>query len=375
MPMAIFGKKSLPEKKRENLARAQENLKAGRAQVSHFPLVIYLEPASVCNLACPMCPVAMGASDYQYQDKFLDHHLIEAMEEPLRSALRCFMSGGGEPFLHPYFMTLLELVRTYQPEIIFNTNGTRINRETALYLVKLSINTISFSIDAVSPEKYRAIRKGAELDQVLEAIILIRSEKKKLGVEKPYLNMQFTLMKENLEELKATVQFAYSLGINHLVIEPLSPIFSRDQTYREFFQNNYVPPDPELTATLKKLKAQAKTRLSFSSHYLEQSRFPLRCIQPWINFGVRTDARIFLCCGTNEKMGWLRPGKEESGKREEGKETGTEGRKYADFQEIWNGPAYQEFRAGIASGKYPESCQLCLEEARSPWFNSELLGQ
>ncbi len=352
--MAIFGKKSLPEKKRENLERARESLKAGQVQVSHLPLAIYLEPTSVCNLSCPMCPVAMGVSDYQYQEKFLDPGLVEMMEEPLTSALRCFMSGGGEPFLHPYFMSLLELVRSYEPEIIFNTNGTLLTGEIALYLVKLSINTISFSIDAVSPDTYRKIRKGAELERVVESVILVQDQKKKLGVEKPYLNMQFTLMKENVAELPALVQFAYSLGLNHLVIEPLSPVFSFDQTYQDFYQKNYVPPSRELIQTLIRLRDQAKGRLHFSSHYLEQKNPLLRCLQPWINFGVRTDGRVFLCCGSPEKMGSLKGG---------------------DFQSAWNGPGYQKFRAVIASGKYPEACRRCLQEGRSPWFNSDLSGQ
>ncbi len=347
-------KKTLSEKRSANLAGAIQNWNAGVTRVSHFPLALYLEPTSACNLACPMCPVAMGVRDYQYEEKFLDLSLVEAMAEPLSYALRCFMSGGGEPFLHPYFISLLELVRSYEPEIIFNTNGTLITPEIALHLVKLSINTISFSIDATSPEKYRAIRKGAELSQALEGIILIQDQKRKLGVDKPYLNMQFTLMKENRDELFGLVQFAYTLGINHLVIEPLSPIFSFDPAYQEFFQNNYVPCDEDLLKTLKKLAGQAKGRMVFSSHYLEELTAPPRCAQPWINFGVRTDGRVFLCCGTPDKMGSL---------------------KESDFSSIWNGPVYQKFRSEIVAGRYPAACSRCLAEARSPWFNLDLMGQ
>jgi MoaA/NifB/PqqE/SkfB family radical SAM enzyme len=352
--MAYKDKKGLSSKKQENLERARESYKAGLFSVNYFPLVIYLEPTSVCNLTCPMCPVGMGVKDYQYEERFLDPELITVLEEPLRNSLRCFMSGGGEPFLHPYFGTLLDIVKSYEPEIIFNTNGTLITREIALHLVKLSIDTVSFSIDAISPEKYRLIRKGAELEQVIEAIIMIQEEKKKLGVEKPYLNMQFTLMRDNLDELKDMVQFAYSLGINHLVIEPLSPIFSFDPVYQEFFRKSYVPADSSLINTLKKLQEQARNRLYFSSHYLQDMRFPQRCVQPWINFGVRTDARVFLCCGTAEKMGSV-------------KEQG--------FEAVWNGDAYKRFRSEIAFGKYPKSCMLCLQEARAPWFNEELVGQ
>ena len=348
----IFGKKSLTEKKRDNQILARDNFRAGEVKVSHYPLVIYIEPTSVCNLSCPMCPVAMGLPEYQYSEKFIEMNVIEALDEPLQYAIRCFMSGGGEPFLHPYFISLLEVVRGYDAEVIFNTNGTLITKEIALHLVKMSIHTISFSIDGISADKYRNIRKGAELEQVIEGILLIQEEKRNLGVERPYLNMQFTLMKDNIDELMGTVQFAYSLGLNHLVIEPLSPVFSFDSVYQDFFKRHYVEVEAELVQSLLKLKEQARARIFFSSHYLEEKEVPKRCAQPWINFGVRTDGRVFLCCGTSERMGSL---KEE------------------DFQSIWNGALYQGVRAQIGSGRYPEICRLCLEEARSPGFNSDLM--
>lgn len=351
--MIFFAKSSLLEKKAWNKKQAQIAWKKGKVKVKHFPLVVYLEATSVCNLSCPMCPVAMGVSEYQYEEKFLDLDFIQRLKPVLEYAQRCFLSGGGEPFLHPKFFELAKEVKQLKLEVILNTNGTLIDSACAKELVELELDCLSFSIDAINPDTYRRIRRGAELEQVVEAIKLLGEEKKKQGKSKPYLNMQFTLFKENLKELDKVVEFASSLGINHLVVEPLSPIFSFDAKYQDFFQKNYVPADAELMSRLENLKKDALgKRLIFTSTYLEGKKRIKRCPQPWINFGVRTNGRIFLCCGTAEFMGTL---------------------KEAGFEQIWNGDKYKEARKRISQGKYPNYCQLCLVESRSPWFNAELL--
>ena len=351
--MNIAVSKSLSEKKRANLAAARKAWKAGTSGASHYPLVFYLEPTSICNLNCPMCPVAMGVEEYQYPEQIISLDLIEKLREPLEYGLRCLLSGGGEPLMHPQFVDIIDLVKKLEMEIIFNTNATLVDEEFAKYVVERGVDCISVSIDAIDPGIYRSIRRGGEFEQVVKGLRLIRQARDKRGAQKPYLNMQFTLMKENLGELQSLVEFAAAQSINHLVAEPLSPIFSFDMSYQGFFKEHYLPKSQELVNLLRGLEREAKSAgIFFSSHYFEERRYPERCAQPWINFGVRTSGRAFLCCGTTERMGSL-----------------TE----QSFGQIWNGEIYQGFRTAIASGKYPEPCRLCLQEARSPWFNHELL--
>lgn len=351
--MIVSSKKSIKDKKQANLAAAAKSHQAGGIKVSHFPLVFYLEPTSICNLSCPMCPVAMGVAEYQYPEKVISMDLIEKMMGPLEYGLRVFLSGGGEPLLHPQFLRIIQTCKKLGLEIIFNTNATLVNKEFAQEIVNMGVDCVSISIDAVDPALYHSLRRGAELDWILDSIRVMQQVKKDASAKKPYLNMQFTLMKENRSELESLPGFASRLGISHLVIEPLSPVFSFDRQYQDFFREHYQPKSADLVKTLRGLEKEAKSLgLFFSSHYLEDARSPRRCVQPWINFGVRTNGKIFLCCGTAEKMGSL----QESG-----------------FDEIWNGPAYRLFRSEISRGSYPEPCRFCLSEARSPFFNSELL--
>jgi len=345
--------KTLAQKKRDNLARAAESWKRGEAGVSHFPPVVYIEPASICNLSCPMCPVTLGVSEYQYPEKFLAMDVIKKMREPLEHALRVFLSGGGEPLLHPEFVGIMEFMKALDLEIFFNTNATLVDAGFAKVLVELKVDCVSVSIDAIDPGRYRAIRKGAEIDQALAGLAAVNAAKKSAGADRPLVNMQFTLMKENLDQLPLLAEFAHEYSINHLVVEPLSPVFNFDRGYQEFFRQQFAPADQALHNSLNDLKAQAKDLgFFFSSHYLEEKRLPAKCGQPWLNFGIRTNGRTFLCCGTAEKMGSLNQ---------------------TDFAGVWNGEAYRNFRSEIARGKYPEPCGLCLQESRSPWFNHELL--
>lgn len=338
----------------ENLARLLRECAAGRTELSAGPAVLYLEAAAACNLRCPMCPTTIGLPREPYRTKFFEISLLPKLEAVLPGVVRAFLSGGGEPLLHPRFFDIVRGLKRHGIEIYFNSNATLLDEAASRELIATGVDLISFSVDAATAATYSQIRAPADFERTLQNIRCLAELKKEMGRQRPLLNLQFTLLDLNCREVAPMVELAADLGIAHLVIEPLTPVYCFDREYREYYEAHHVPA-ARVLASLKEAEARAaRLGLVFSSHYLFAAQHPAppkKCVQPWLTFGARVDGRAFTCCGMIEPMGDLA---EQS------------------FAEIWNGPAYQGLRRALARGTFPEICSLCIAENRANHFNEDL---
>ncbi len=341
----------------ENLARMRQAVKQGREHADHFPAVLYLEATASCNLCCPMCPTTMGLPRDPYRRDLFDLDLLPKLEKALPLVARAFLSGGGEPLLHPRFFHIVQALKSRRIEVIFNSNGTLLEEEASRQVLDTGVDTISFSIDGASKGTYESIRVGADFEEVMENVGRLARMKEEAGSRVPHMNMQFTVMDTNAHEIKQAADLAASIGINHLVVEPLTPVYCFDKEYDEFYAEHAVEP-AKVIDDLKEASDRArKLGLVFSSHYLfarehpEQAR---KCVQPWLTFGVRVDGRAFTCCGAIQPMGDLA---EQS------------------FDDIWNGPRYRSLRRALAKGEFPQFCTHCIRENRASHFNEDLVSE
>lgn len=340
--------------KADNLARLRAAAAAGAETVDAAPAVLYLEATAVCNLRCPMCPTTIGLPRDPYRTRFFDRALLPRLEPILPAVSRAFLSGGGEPLLHPNFFAIVRALKHHGIELHFNSNATLLDEERARELIAAEVDTISFSIDGATAATYEAIRVNADFARVCANVARLAGLKRELGALRPHLNMQFTLLDLNRHEARAAVELAARLGIAHLVIEPLTPVYAFDEDYRRYYEAHRVAPAAVLD-DLRAAEEDARRRgLVFSSHYLfaaDHAQPERRCREPWLTFGVRVDGRVFTCCGMIEPMGDLAA---------------------QSFEEIWNGPEYRRLRRELARGKFPDSCRLCIDENRANHFNEEL---
>ncbi len=349
---------SKKNRREKNLARIQKDIDNGREKTKASPAVLYLEATAICNLKCPMCPTTMGIPREPYRTNIFNLDLLPEIEPMLPYVSRCFLSGGGEPLLHTDLFSIINKVKEHGVEIFFNCNATLLDQERAHLIVEHGVDTISFSVDGATSETYSKVRVPADLAKTVENIRVLAELKRKAGTERPFLNMQFTLLDINRHEVEKMVPLAASLGINQLVVEPLTPVFCFDPDYCDYYNNHVVRPDTGLMNSLEAASKKAdELGLIFSSHYLfarDNPEPPRNCVQPWLTFGVRVDGRVFTCCGTMEEMGDLSQEK---------------------WEKIWNGDKYRRLRKAVAKGAFPDFCSLCIGENRANHFNEELLAR
>jgi MoaA/NifB/PqqE/SkfB family radical SAM enzyme len=131
------------------------------------------------------------------------------------------LSGHGETFMHPRFMEMLDAVIDAGCRVTFQTNGTILKRAQIERLVRPEIEEVTISIDGATPEVFEKIRRRAKLERVLDNIRFLQDTKRRLGVERPELVLEFVAMRQNIHELPAVVRLAGELGIKKLLVAEL----------------------------------------------------------------------------------------------------------------------------------------------------------
>ncbi len=156
-----------------------------------------LEFVNYCNLRCKWCSLdhmqKRSVMTGSLLRKFFDNLLFDRR---FRSVKVINLFNGGEILLHPYLESMLNIIKEYKrsfidkglifPKMDFLTNGTVLNAELSGKLVDLDvIDTIRFSVDGGSAEKYEELRKGAKWDVTSKNVrdfIKVNNGKIKTGI-------------------------------------------------------------------------------------------------------------------------------------------------------------------------------------------------
>ena len=110
----------------------------------------------------------------------------------------------GEPLLIPNLRERLRDMKARGIAIAFNTNGLTLDDDIAKFMVEIELNSISFSIDALTREtlkKIRGIDKLKKIEAAVFRMLAARSDR-----DLPRISVSFTLQDANRHEEQAFVE-------------------------------------------------------------------------------------------------------------------------------------------------------------------------
>jgi sulfatase maturation enzyme AslB (radical SAM superfamily) len=139
-----------------------------------FPLVLAVEPTSICNLKCTMCYQSddsfrkdksiMGLMDFELFKKIID----EGAEAGVCSLV---LAARGEPLLHPKFVDMIKYAKDKGIlEVKINTNATKLTAKKSAELLDSGLDILVFSVDSYVKDRYEKIRVNSDFDLVLANI-------------------------------------------------------------------------------------------------------------------------------------------------------------------------------------------------------------
>jgi MoaA/NifB/PqqE/SkfB family radical SAM enzyme len=180
-----------------------------QAKKDGVPLRVMFELTYRCNFKCRHCYVPPSYSS-RYARLELDTKKVLDILGQLKEQ-GCFYLGftGGEPLMRKDFLKILEAAKRMGFEVIVYTNGSLIDKETAIRLHHLGVNKIDITIPGMSRRVLEAVTGApGSHRKVFKAIDRLQ----KYGVP---LGFKTCLLKDNETEIGDIRRFVRSLKALH----------------------------------------------------------------------------------------------------------------------------------------------------------------
>jgi len=187
------------------LASVYRSYKKRRTRLSYLPIRLWIEPTSVCNLRCVMCPnkdlekAQKGSMDLALFKKIID--------EASRFAFDVNLHHRGESLLHPDFFEMVRYAHEAGLVTRFHTNGTLLDEDKSRRLIEAGLDQFAFSFDGFDAGTYERIRVNADFEKTIGRIRRFLEIKKERGLRKPVTLIELINqpgLRESAERSRAT---------------------------------------------------------------------------------------------------------------------------------------------------------------------------
>jgi MoaA/NifB/PqqE/SkfB family radical SAM enzyme len=206
----------------------QDNLRLSQLEYEQRQVYLYSRPrclglvlGNACNIDCVHCYQSKNG-DNLFRPPTIARELRRELMAfyPYVSTLRI---QGGEVFAIRGFSDLVEDVARLvdRPILSISTNGTLISEEWAERLVRTPFSNVTISIDGGTRATYNRLRRGADLDQVLDNIDRIQRWKAKLRSEMPYLDSFFVVMRSTFREIPEYLELMREHGMVDVALQTM----------------------------------------------------------------------------------------------------------------------------------------------------------
>jgi radical SAM protein with 4Fe4S-binding SPASM domain len=298
----------------------------GKPRQWGLPFSVSIEPTTACNLRCPECPSGLR-SFTRATGNLKKDFFSKTLDELAPDLLYLIFYFQGEPYINPDF---LEMVRYAHERGIYtatSTNGHFLTEENAKKTITSGLDRLIISIDGTTQEVYEAYRKGGHLDKVLEGTRQIIKWKKELKSKTPHVIFQFLVVGPNEHQIPEVYALAKELGVDEVKLKTA-------QIY-DYQQGSPLIP---------KQDKYARYALQADGTYKIKNPLLNQCWKLWHSCVITWNGVVVPCCFDKDAqypMGDMRQ---------------------LSFREIWQGPAYQAFRAKLLKGrKEIDICTNCTE--------------
>lgn len=197
-----------------------------KAQTGPFFVTVYITRR--CNLRCLNCrfhsshipsPGGQSVND-------LSLELFKRLCHELKSlrAREMWLTGEGEPFLHPHLFDFITLAKQAGLHVGLFTNDTLLDEDRIRSLIDSRLDVLIVSLWANSPEAYEQNYPGSDpgnFFRVREGMKLLASLKGKLKSDTPSEIMHQPINRHNFQSLGEAANLALSTGCNNISFSPL----------------------------------------------------------------------------------------------------------------------------------------------------------
>ncbi len=322
------------------------------------PEIVHIDLTNHCNNNCIGCwcrsPLLKDREMPDEEKKLsLPYELIRNFLcnlKVLNGTRQVKLVGGGEPFMHPRIMDIIEDIKKLQIEVDINTNFTLVSEDIARRLVEIEVDLLTVSLWAGTEKAYvdtHPNKDNTAFLKIREILKLISALKRERNVKKPWIKIYNVISNLNCYDVKDMLDFAIEVGAEDIQFVLLDPIkdrtdcllineregkfledfFNKLEKDYDFEKSLYVSPEGKGSISITAF-SDFKRRLSNRGYkrgiYDEARIVNIPCYVGWLFVRAMATGNIVPCCkGHRMVLGNL----------------------YKDsFIDIWNSNQYRKFR-------------------------------
>jgi MoaA/NifB/PqqE/SkfB family radical SAM enzyme len=331
-----------------------ETVDARRGPVAEAPPVcLYLETTNRCNLLCETCPRTFETLEPPAD---MSWELFTSIVDQFPSIARVVLHGVGEPMMVKDLPRMIRYLKVRGIYVLFNTNGTLLTAKKRRELIETGLDELRVSLDAAEAKTFLKVRGRDMFDRIVRNVREFVAYQKEIGAASPRVSLWLTGLKETVDQLPGFVRLAAEMGVAEVYLQrmvfmedgrglarPESSLFESTAGVEE----DAIAEAQALGRTLGvRLDASGATEPGLSLKKETEDRPWSLCRRPWSLMYFTAHGKALPCCIAPFSA--------------RGYETYTLGdATQQNLREIWNGAAYQEFRASLLGDLPPKPCQSC----------------
>ena len=182
------------------------------------PRRVQIDPVAFCNHDCQFCTYRYTRDEdmnalFNLKDMIPYPKFVELLDDFFVLGVRAIeLTGGGEPSLHPQFVSILKELNARSFQIGLITNGAWKSRDFMAIVDELKYaRWVRFSLDAATYNTHKITHssRDGDFEMALKAIKYMSKTSSTTGVS-------FIVQKQNLHEIEDAVQLSESLGADYI---------------------------------------------------------------------------------------------------------------------------------------------------------------
>ena len=255
----------------------------GAVRVRHRPVFVSVEPASLCQLRCPECPVGSHfplppTYSGERRTPFMTREVwVRVLAQTARWAHTMQFYFQGEPLLNSDLPRMISEAHESGLFTIVSTNAQAMTEAMAQALVGAGLDRIIVSMDGMTQESYSAYRVGGSVEKCKQALRWLHEAKERAG-SRIVIELQCLRLRTNEKEWGALARAYKRLGADRLVLKTAQlydyaeghPLMPTDRRY-----SRYIPD---------------------ADGRYHRRRRGKGCLRVWSGVVVTTEGEVLPCC-------------------------------------------------------------------------------
>jgi len=201
-----------------------DNAGPPRAALRDFPVKLFVETTTRCNLNCFMCVKQNRGSEVSEGD--FSPELFTRLEAAFPRLEALILNGVGEPLLNPHLESFIRRAKKLMPASGWNgfqSNGHLMTHLRAVSLIDAGLDKVCISIDAIAPEQFSTLREGGDVEGIDMALSALKNAKTLCNRPEVEVGIEFVAMRSNIRGLPETLDWAASRGASFAIVTHVLP--------------------------------------------------------------------------------------------------------------------------------------------------------